>query len=152
MYLILDSTKRIVDICAQPCYVRRQKNGIVVRCEKERADGIYSDNTDSFWPLEKVGYLCESHTLEEVDMVPEEVAVGYYFYHAGEFYTTEADLAALAKARAPEERTAALEQQAEAAENALCEQDAAMDQRMSAIEDAICELDAAIHQGGGETL
>ena len=31
-----------------------------------------------------------------------EVVAGFYFYHAGEFYTTEANLTALAKARAPE--------------------------------------------------
>ena len=34
--------------------------------------------------------------------VPAEVVAGFYFYHAGEFYTTEANLTALAKARAPE--------------------------------------------------
>lgn len=41
-------------------------------------------------------------TLVEVESVPAEVVAGFYFYHAGEFYTTEANLTALAKARAPE--------------------------------------------------
>ena len=121
MYLILDSKDRIVDICENFCYVRRQRNGVVVRCQKERADGIYSDHTDSFWPLEKVGYLCESHRLEEVDMVPEEVVIGYYFYHAGEFTTTEEDMAALAKVKEPEERTKSLESQVTDLQMALCD-------------------------------
>lgn len=102
MYLILDSTKRIVEICKHPCYVCRQDNNVVILSDLEHADAIYSNDSDSYWPTEKVGYLCESHTLVEVDSVPPEVVAGYYFYHAGEFYTTEANLTALAKAKAPE--------------------------------------------------
>lgn len=102
MYLILDSTKKIAEICKHPCYVRRQDNGVVILSDPEHADAIYSNDSDSYWPTEKVGYLCESHTLVEVENVPGEVVAGYYFYHAGEFYTTEANLTALAKAKAPE--------------------------------------------------
>lgn len=102
MYLILDSKKRITDICEHPNYVRRQKNGVITLSDKEHADAIYSDHTDAFWPIDKVGYLCEGHTVVEVETVPERVAAGYYYYHAGEFYTTEADLSALAKSKAPE--------------------------------------------------
>ena len=102
MYLILDSRDRIVEICKHPCYVRRQSKGVVILSDPEQADAIYSNDSDSFWPVEKIGYLCESHTLVEVEEVPPEVAAGYWFYHAGKFYTTEADLAALAKSRAPE--------------------------------------------------
>lgn len=102
MYLILDSTDRIAEICEHPCYVRRQDNGVVILSDQEHADAIYSNDSDSFWPTEKLGYLCESHTLVEVESVPAEVVAGFYFYHAGEFYTTEANLTALAKAKAPE--------------------------------------------------
>lgn len=102
MYLILDSTDRIAEICEHPCYVRRQDNGVVILSDQEHADAIYSNDSDSFYPTEKLGYLCESHTLVEVESVPAEVVAGFYFYHAGEFYTTEANLTALAKAKAPE--------------------------------------------------
>lgn len=102
MYLILDSTDRIAEICEHPSYVRRQDNGVVILSDQEHADAIYSNDSDSFWPTEKLGYLCESHTLVEVESVPAEVVAGFYFYHAGEFYTTEANLTALVKAKAPE--------------------------------------------------
>lgn len=102
MYLITNSANLIVEICEHPCYVRRQTNGVVILSEKNTADAIYSNDSNTFWPTEKVGYLCDSHTLVEVENVPAEVAAGYYFYHAGEFYTTEANLNALAKAQAPE--------------------------------------------------
>lgn len=102
MYLIINSANLIVEICEHPCYVRRQTNGVVILSEKSTADAIYSNDSNTFWPTEKVGYLCDSHTLVEVESVPTEVVAGYYFYHAGEFYTTEANLNALAKAQAPE--------------------------------------------------
>ena len=131
MHLIVDSSNRIVDICKYPFYVRRQKNGIVVRCGEELADAIYSDNTDTFWPIENVGYLCESHTAVEVETVPEEVVVGYYFYQAGEFYPTESDLAALEKSKKLEVQTAALEQQVTDLQMALCDMYEAMEVMMS---------------------
>lgn len=102
MYLILDSTGRIMDICNSPSYARRQKNGIVIRCNRDAADAIYSDRTDSFWPIERNGYLCDGHTLVEVESVPVEVVAGFYFYHAGEFYTTETERINLAKSKASE--------------------------------------------------
>ena len=102
MYLITNSAKLIVEICNHPCYVRRQSNGVVILSDQEHADAIYSNDSDTFWPIERVGYLCDSHTLVEVESVPNNVVAGYYFYHAGEFYTTEANLSALAKARTPE--------------------------------------------------
>lgn len=96
MYLIITSTKRIAGICTQARYVRRQSNGVVVLCESEQADAIYADDTNTFYPTARVGYLSESHSLVEVDAVPAGVVAGYYFYHAGEFYTTEDNLSALA--------------------------------------------------------
>ena len=77
-------------------------NGVVVLSEQDKADAIYSNDSNTFWPTQQVGYLCDRHTLVEVERVPAEVVAGFYFYHAGEFYTTEANLTALAKARAPE--------------------------------------------------
>lgn len=102
MYLIINSRKLIAEICQHPSYVRRQDNGVVILSDKEHADAIYSNDSDTFWPTAPFGYVSESHTLVEVDIVPSEVKAGYYFYHAGEFYTTEKNLSALAKAQAPE--------------------------------------------------
>ena len=101
MYLIVDSTKRVVEVCEHPSYVRRQTNGVVILSDKEHADAIYSNDSNTFWAVSPIGYLCESHALIEVESVPAEVVPGFYYYHAGEFYTTEADLNALAESRAP---------------------------------------------------
>lgn len=97
MYLITNSSKLIVEICNHPCYVRRQSNGVVILSDQEHADAIYSNDSDTFWPIERVGYLCDSHTLVEVESVPNDVVAGYYFYNdnAGEFYTTEENLTKL---------------------------------------------------------
>ena len=95
MYVILNSNKLIVEICKRPRYVRRQNNGIVILCTPEDADAIYSDDSDTFWPLKSVGYLCDEYTLVEVEEIPASVVAGYYFYHAGEFYTTQENLTAL---------------------------------------------------------
>lgn len=102
MYLIINSKTLIAEVSQHACYVRRQKNGVVILSDKENADAIYSNDTNTFYPIEKVEYLCESYKLVEVDNVPENVVGGYYYYHAGEFYTTESDLTALAKSQAPE--------------------------------------------------
>ena len=95
MYLITNSANLIVEICEHPCYVRKQANGVVVLSEQDKADAIYSNDSNTFWPTQQVGYLCDRHTLVEVERVPAEVVAGFYFYHAGEFYTTEKNLAAL---------------------------------------------------------
>lgn len=102
MYLILTPTHLIAEICKHPSYVRRQSNGVVILSDEEHADAIYSNDSDRFYPTKRLGYLCESHTLVEIDTVPPNVVSGYFFYHAGEFYTTEQNLAALAKSKAPE--------------------------------------------------
>lgn len=102
MYLIINSMKLIAEICQHPSYVRRQDNGVVILSDKEQADAIYSNDSDTFWPTSPFGYVNESHTLVEVDAVPAEVKAGYYFYHAGEFYTTEERLSALARSKAPD--------------------------------------------------
>lgn len=100
MYLILNHAKRVMDITEHAQYVRRQENEIVVGCTPEEADAIYSSTTDRFFPLEQTGYIGDSHTLVEIEAVPDEVEVGYYFYHAGEFYSTEDELARLEYAKA----------------------------------------------------
>lgn len=102
MYLILDSKNLIKEICEKPCYVRRQANGVVILTERVNADAIYSSETDSFYPVERIGYLCDSHRLVEVDNVPENVTAGYWYFDCGQFYTTEAKLKALARAKSPD--------------------------------------------------
>lgn len=102
MYLIINSVNRIVEICKRPSYVRKQANGVVVLSCKDCADAIYSNDSNTFWPTTVNGYLSDRHTLVEVDVVPSGVVAGYYFYHAGEFYTTEDNLTALARAQAPD--------------------------------------------------
>ncbi len=95
MYLILNSKNLIMEICKHPCYVVRQSNGVVILSDAKHADAIYSNDTDTFWQTKNIGYLCDSHRLVEVDEIPPEVVAKYYFYHAGEFYTTEEFLQAL---------------------------------------------------------
>lgn len=102
MFLILTSANLIAEICTHPCYVRRQDNGVVILSDKENADAIYSNDSNKFYQLKSVNYLNETHTLVEVESVPENVVEGYYFYDAGEFSTTEKNLTELARARAPE--------------------------------------------------
>lgn len=102
MYLIIDSKNLVAEISQHPCYVRRQSNGVVILSDKQHADAIYSDDSDTFYPLEKMGYLCENYHFIEVDSVPPEVVPGYYYYHAGEFYTTEKNLTALARDKSPD--------------------------------------------------
>lgn len=102
MYLIMDSENLVAEISQHPCYVRRQENGVVILSDEEHADAIYSNDSDKFYPLEKIGYLCESYHFIEVDSVPPEVVAGFYYYHAGEFYTTEENLTALARAKSPD--------------------------------------------------
>lgn len=122
MYLILNHAERIVDVSEEARYVRRQDNGVIVGCAEKDADAIYSANTDCFYPLEPTGYIGDGHTLVEIETVPEEVTVGYYFYHAGEFYTTEEELQKLRLANAEANR-------------------------LEAIEDALCELDSIMTEG-----
>lgn len=102
MYLILDSKNLIKEICGKPCYVRRQSNGVVILTERVNADAIYSSETDSFYPVERIGYLCDSHRLVEIENVPENVTAGYWYFDCGQFYTTEAKLKALARAKSPD--------------------------------------------------
>lgn len=99
MYLILDATKRIVAMSNHASFVRRQNNGVVILCPEESADAIYADDSNTFWELEAIG---QGYCMELVEDVPDSVSAGFYFYHAGEFYTTEADLQALALAKTPE--------------------------------------------------
>ena len=100
MYLILNHAGRIVDISEEARHVRRQQNGVVIGCEQKDADAIYSANTDAFYPIEPTGYIGDGHTLVKVKKVPPEVVAGYYFYHNGEFYSTEQELEKLARANA----------------------------------------------------
>ncbi len=102
MYLILDTNNLIAEISNNPCYVRRQNNGVVILSDKDSADAIYSNDTDKYYPIERIGYLSESYHLEETENIPGNVAAGFWFYHAGEFYTTEENLTAFAKSKAPE--------------------------------------------------
>ncbi len=102
MYLITNSKKKIVDTCKQACYARMQKNGVPVPCEEAEADAICNMETLAFYSTKATGFLTDAHTLVEVESIPSNVTAGYYYYHAGEFYTTSADLDALTKAQAPE--------------------------------------------------
>ncbi len=134
MYLIINSENLIAEIAQHPSYVRRQDNGVVITCDKEHADAIYSNDTNTFYPTEKSGHLWESHTLVEVDSVPENVVAGYYFYHAGEFYTTEEKQAELEKAKADEQ---------------LVEENARLEAELTNTQLALCDIYETL-TGGGE--
>ena len=99
MYLILNSENKILNISRMARYVYRQPNGIVVLCGAEKAEAIYSDDSNAFYPIERAGFVADSHTLVQVDSVPDGVVAGYYYYKDGEFYTSERELEELAKAQ-----------------------------------------------------
>ena len=99
MYLILNSEYKVMDICEVAKYVRRQSNGIVVSCPQDDAEAIYSDDSNTFYPIERTGFVADSHTLVQVDSVPDGVVAGYYYYKDGEFYTSERELEELARAQ-----------------------------------------------------
>ena len=86
-----------MDICEVAKYVRRQSNGIVVSCPQDDAEAIYSDDSNTFYPIERTGFVAEGHTLVQVDSVPDGVVAGYYYYRNGEFYTSDRELDKLSK-------------------------------------------------------
>ena len=102
MYLITNSANLIVEICEHPCYVRKQANGVVVLSEQDKATRFTRTTPTPSGLLSRSGTSATGILLLRSRGVPAEVVAGFYFYHAGEFYTTEANLTALAKARAPE--------------------------------------------------
>ena len=99
MYLITNSDHKIMDISNVSRYVRCQPNGIVVLCDRADAEAIYSDDHNTYYPIERVGYVVDSHQLVEVDSVPEGIVAGYYYYRDGEYYTSQRELNELARAQ-----------------------------------------------------
>lgn len=99
MYLIINSEYKILDVSNISRYVRRQPNGIIVLCGKDNAEAIYSDDHNTYYPIERVGYVVDSHQLVEVDSVPEGIVAGYYYYRDGEYYTSQRELNELARAQ-----------------------------------------------------
>lgn len=97
MYLILNSEYKVMDICEVAKYVRRQSNGIVVSCPQDDAEAIYCDDSNSFYPIGRTGFVSDSHTVVQVETVPDDVVAGYYYYRNGEFYTSDRDLDKLSK-------------------------------------------------------
>ena len=75
MYLITNSEHKIVDISNISRYVRRQPNGIVVLCDRADAEAIYSDDHNKYYPIDRVGYVADSHQLISVENVPENIVV-----------------------------------------------------------------------------
>lgn len=101
-FLVLNPDRLIVEVCERPCYVRRQSNGVVVLSTKDKADAIYSNDSDTFWQLQETNYLNDVHTLIEVESVPAGVVPGFWYHQKGEdgvdeFWTTEELLTELAK-------------------------------------------------------
>lgn len=97
MYLILNSEYKVMDICEVAKYVRRQSNGIVVSCPQDDAEAIYCDDSNSFYPVGRTGFISDCHTVVQVETVPDDVVAGYYYYRNGEFYTSDRDLDKLSK-------------------------------------------------------
>lgn len=99
MYLILNSEYKVMDICEVAKYVRRQSNGIVVLCDRADAEAIYSDDHNKYYPIDRVGYVADSHQLISVENVPENIVASYYYYRDGQYYTSQTDLDNLAKSQ-----------------------------------------------------
>ena len=85
MYLICDQNNLIHETCNYPAYVLKQTNGVIVLCEKENADWIYSNDTDSFYVVPKDYYQPETFYLVEVESAPEDINEKDYKYENGEF-------------------------------------------------------------------
>lgn len=97
MYIIVNRANLVVCKTSGVKYVRQQPNGLIALARDETATAIYADDTDAFYPLSSSGeWDTERYRAIEVEDVPEEVVVGYWYY-SGEFFTTpekEAELAA----------------------------------------------------------
>lgn len=132
MYLILNRRNIIAEISKHPVYIKHQDNGVDILSDKEHADMIYSNDTDTFYP-------CGEYELISVDNIPEHITAGYY-YRGGNFYTYGNPLITLIRAKTPRQGVLLLEQ-AENIENALCDIDMAAEQRLADIENALCDID-----------
>ncbi len=132
MYLILNKQNIIAEISEHSVYVRHQDNGVDILSDKEHADIIYSNDTDTYYP-------CGEYTLINVEALPERVTEGYY-YHGGKAYTNGNPLITLIRAKTPRQGELIL-MQTENIENALCDMDMAAEQRISDIENALCDID-----------
>ncbi len=140
MYVITNARKKIQAFGNLAQYVRRQKNGVVIFCAKEDADALYMNDNDTYWPIESDGYHVDSHSLHEVEAVPAGLTPGFYYYHAGEFYSTEEDLSALAEQTV---NALAGEVILELAESQILTKSAVLD-----LADAVDALSAQLLEGG----
>lgn len=97
MFIVVNRANLVVCKTSGVKYVRQQPNGVTVLAQDGNATAIYATDTDAFYPLSGSGeWDCESYRAIELEEVPEDVVVGYWYY-SGEFFTTpekEAELAA----------------------------------------------------------
>ena len=87
MYIIINSKNVIVEICKHPCYVRTQTNGVTILSSKDMADAIYSNETDTFYGVRRMGAM-DAYRFIEVAEIPNGVQPGY-IYENGEFIVGE---------------------------------------------------------------
>lgn len=83
MYIIINSKNVIAEICAHPCYVRTQKNGVTILSERDKADEIYSNDTDTYYPVKRMGGVLDAHRVIDVGEIPEDVKPGYIYENGG---------------------------------------------------------------------
>ena len=97
MFLILNRANLIVSVTDAVRYVAVGRGGgLAVGVEPEEAEAIYSAADDAFYLIEATPWNGGGHRVEEVDSVPAQVVPGFYYYAAGEFYTTPERETALA--------------------------------------------------------
>lgn len=87
MYIIIDSKNVIAEICKHPCYVRTQTNGVTILSDQNSADAIYSNDTDTFYGVRRVG-AADAYRFVEVGDIPDSVQPGH-LYKDGEFVSAD---------------------------------------------------------------
>lgn len=97
MFLIVDEKRRILEILQYPCYVSRTKHGKAVLAEKDKAEEIYSNDSNLYYPLAHGGTESCGCRLVYVDSVPAHIRAGYHQYYSGEYSITGEALDTLEK-------------------------------------------------------
>ena len=92
MYLYLNRYSHIISINERETYIRKNRNGIIVPCDKEDAYGMIDDSGDHIYYLGGKGYT-EEYTdifaVVEVNEIPSEVVPRKFSYINGEFVRNE---------------------------------------------------------------
>lgn len=85
MYLILNKSSAVINVNDRIIYAKTQANGATVATEAADATAVYTDNNDTFYPLQEYYLGAEVYHVAEVDTTPEDINSRPYTYAGGEF-------------------------------------------------------------------